>query len=272
MSEFLNLNLGPKNKLTTQPLKDYNKDGAILFTTDTQELFINDGAVSSNNDVSNRKQINAQYAIALWNPNNENDDPFTYQDLINALDTVNNSLTDFETNLNAKLNKKMDKADPMGTGTLNLGTLNISAQQSFPGALIGSHLVQGENDQNAIISGQYNKKIGNAIFVIGNGTKEANRKNALAIVKNDTTGASSYAIFEGDIFTNGSNDINNLVITQKNLDDALSNIITKPYIAQTTPPTSEEDKKLLWINTAKGNGVLNYWTGTKWQELSAVYS
>lgn len=55
MSEFLNLNLGPKNKLTTQPLKDYNKDGAILFTTDTQELFINDGAVSSNNDVSNRK-------------------------------------------------------------------------------------------------------------------------------------------------------------------------------------------------------------------------
>ena len=40
MSEFLNLNLGPKNKLTTQPLKDYNKDGAILFTTDTQELLM----------------------------------------------------------------------------------------------------------------------------------------------------------------------------------------------------------------------------------------
>lgn len=272
MSEFLNLNLGPKSKLTTQPLKDYNKDGAILFTTDTQELFINDGAVSSNNDVSNRKQINAQYAVALWNPDNENDDPFTYQQLLNAFENVSGSFSDFQAVLNTSLNKKMNKADPTGTGTLNLGTLNISAQQSFPGALIGSHLVQGENDQNVIISGQYNKKIENAIFVIGNGTKEADRKNALVIVKNDKTGASSYAIFEGDIFVNGSNNINNLVITQKNLDDALNNIITKPYIAQTIPPTSEDDKKLLWINTAKGNGVLNYWTGTKWQELSAVYS
>ena len=272
MSEFLNLNLGSKSALTTQPLKDYNKDGAILFTTDTQELFINDGSVTSNNDISNRKQINAQYAVALWNPDNENDDPFTYQDLLDTFDSVNNSFADFKTVLDASLNKKMDKADPTGSGTLNLSNTNIPAQFSFPGALIGSHLVQGDNDQNVIISGQYNKKIGNALFVIGNGTKESDRKNALVIAKNDSSGANSHAIFEGDIFTNGLNSIDNLVITQKNLDDALANIITKPYIAQATPPTSADDKKLFWINTSKGNGVLNYWNGTKWQEFSAVYS
>lgn len=258
--------IGTKNNLTTDPSKEYNKDGRILFTRDTQELYINDGAITSADNLPNRKQVNAQYALGLWN--GPDTLPLTYQDLKNSLQNINNLYTNFQQEMIDNLAKKMDKTNPEGNGVLNIGS-NTKTSSNLTGALIGNNLVQGVTNNNAIISGQYNKYEENGLLIIGNGTNNMNRKNALSIIKKNNN---SYAVFETNIYANGAMSNENKLITQTELNEAVGNVITTPYVVSPIEPTSEEDKKLLWINTAKGNGILNYWTGTKWQELSAVYS
>ena len=112
--------IGTKNNLTTDPSKEYNKDGRILFTRDTQELYINDGAITSADDLSNRKQVNAQYALGLWN--GPGTLPLTYQDLKNSLQNINNLYSNFQQEMIDNLAKKMDKTNPEGNGVLNIGS------------------------------------------------------------------------------------------------------------------------------------------------------
>lgn len=258
--------IGTKTNLTTDPSKEYNKDGKILFTRDTQELYINDGAVTSADNLSNRKQVNAQYALALWN--GPNTSPLTYQDLKDSLQNVNDLYTNFQQEVTADLARKMDKTNPEGSGVLNIGA-NTKTSGSLTGALIGNNLIQGATNNNAIINGQYNKYEENGLLVVGNGTGNTNRKNAFSVVKN---GNNSYAIFETNIYANGTVSEDNKLITQSELTEAVGNVITTPYVISSTAPTSEEDKKLLWINTSKGNGAIYYWSGNNWLALSALYS
>lgn len=258
--------IGTKANLTTDPSKEYNKDGRILFTRDTQELYINDGAITSGDNLSNRKQVNAQYALGLWN--GPNTTPLTYQDLKDNLQNINNLYTNFQQKMTDNLAKKMDKTNPEGNGVLNIGS-NTKTSSNLTGALIGNNLVQGATNNNAIISGQYNKYEENGLLVIGNGTSNMDRKNAFSIIKKNNN---SYAIFETNIYANGAVSNENKLITQTELDEAVGNVITTPYVVSPTEPTSEEDKKLLWINTSKGNGALYFWNGLNWQALSALYS
>ena len=63
-----NINRGRKDHLTSTGGESWNKDGALLFTVDSNELFYNIGDINGDGDVSNnRRQINAGYAIAVGN-------------------------------------------------------------------------------------------------------------------------------------------------------------------------------------------------------------
>ena len=63
-----NINRGRKDHLTSTGGEPWNKNGALLFTIDSDELFYNVGDINGDGDVSNnRRQINAGYAIAVGN-------------------------------------------------------------------------------------------------------------------------------------------------------------------------------------------------------------
>ena len=51
-----------------------------------------------------------------------------------------------------------------------------------------------------------------------------------------------------------------------------NNTIDKCYIIATSAPTDAASKKKFWINSSKGNGTINYWTGSVWKEISASYT
>ena len=64
MNKHYSFHLGTSTKLTYNPEADYNKAGSILFTKDTNELFINIDNVSSDTK-EYRKQVNSLYYTAV---------------------------------------------------------------------------------------------------------------------------------------------------------------------------------------------------------------
>lgn len=51
-----------------------------------------------------------------------------------------------------------------------------------------------------------------------------------------------------------------------------NNSINGCYVIAASAPTDTASKKKFWINSSKGNGTVNYWTGSAWKEISASYT
>ena len=64
MNKNYSFHIGTSTNLTYNPEADYNKAGSILFTKDTNELFINIDDVSSGTE-QYRKQVNSLYSTAV---------------------------------------------------------------------------------------------------------------------------------------------------------------------------------------------------------------
>lgn len=269
----------------------YNQAGAILFTKDTHELFINlDNIASEDEAKTYRKQINSLYATAITDFS-----PGTYSVKFDVA-----KLQDMYTNINTnatELKKKMDKEHPTGNGIFNFGNDNTEEKdleeekrKKHNSIMLGYYLKQGENAQNSIINGKYNKPIKDALLTVGNGIgdNDQDRKNLFVVTP-------TYSYFKNlYIVDNDATEMPNSqdkVMTQKDGNQIIAKINSlspKPFNAQDIPPDdpslglSDEEKEkvhnLFWINTKKGNGVLNYWkpdsdgiTG-KWVEISAIFT
>lgn len=274
-----NINRGRKDHLTSTGGEPWNKDGALLFTIDSDELFYNVGDINGDGDVSNnRRQINAGYAIAVGNKETGS---YTYDQLKKKYDELESSITNQTKN-------KMDKVDPTGTGKFSIGVGNTS--NVVTSGAIGTGLELKGN--NSLATGLYNSANENDLFTVGCGGSDKQRKNALVVRKGDTNNNSlSYLLTEGNIYI-GSQTTGNKVITQNVLENttSLKNYPTKDEMTTElgkvvssafflndgipSPDVSADKKKQLCIDTSRGNGVLCYWNENKnkWVEISAVYT
>lgn len=290
MATSYSLHQGKKEFLSTDKSEIYNKVGSILFTTDTNELFINTGDISDTATAKKyRKQVNALYATALV----EGDTKITPLDIRTIQEIL--GIVDGDTSTdNTTFNLKMDKVNPRGSGNIIITDdenkefdIEENNKNNF---LIGTNLqintTTSNNNSNSIISGKFNVPLNNSLFVIGNGKDNQQRKNAFSIVQN---GTKADCIISGNLYindtSNGTNPLSdNLVITTTDLNTrlekerektntALEKLSVKPYIVSINEPA---DKKLLWIDisSGNGNGILKYWdeTNSTWKALSAVYA
>lgn len=293
MNKNYSFHIGTSTNLTYNPEADYNKAGSILFTKDTNELFININNVSPTAK-DYRKQINSLYSTAVKGQDNNNNTLIFDAKKLNEM--YNNVINQFNT-----LNNKMDKNNPVGTGNFIFGSENTLATNSENSIMLGQNLLQGENSSNSITSGRFNVKLDNALVTIGSGTDDNNRHNAFAIISSSTA---NYGIFANDLYikTGGNNftspNENYKVLTKKDIEDKISKVETdltakinnlspSPFLSSAIQPDldstlSEEELKkihsLFWINTSKGNGVLNYWkpnivgNSGSWVEVSAIFT
>ena len=293
MNKNYSFHIGTSKNLTYNAEAEYNKAGAILFTKDTNELFINVNDVSPTTK-DYRKQVNSLYSTAIKGQD-DNDNTLIFD--AKALDKMYNNII----NQNIILTNKMNKNNPIGTGNFIFGSKNTLATNSDNSMILGQNLLQGENSSNSIISGRFNMKLNNALLTIGSGTDDNNRCNAFAIISSNTA---NYGVFANDLYikTGGNNSTlpneNYKVLTKKDVEDKISrmkvdlttkinNISPSPFISSATQPdldptlSSEELEKihnLFWINTSKGQGVLNYWKpntdgeGGSWVEVSAIFT
>lgn len=290
MATSYSLHQGKKEFLSTDKSEIYNKVGSILFTTDTNELFINTGDINDPATAKKyRKQVNALYATALV----EGDTKITPLDIRTIQEIL--GIVDGDTSTdNTTFNLKMDKVNPRGSGNIIITDdenkefdIEENNKNNF---LIGTNLqintTTSNNNSNSIISGKFNVPLNNSLFVIGNGEDNQKRKNAFSIVQN---GTKADCIISGNLYindtSNGTNPLSdNLVITTTDLNTrlekerektntALEKLSVKPYIVSINEPA---DKKLLWIDisSGNGNGILKYWdeTNSTWKALSAVYA
>lgn len=290
MATSYSLHQGKKEFLSTDKGEIYNKVGSILFTTDTNELFINTGDISDPTTAKKyRKQVNALYATALV----EGDTKITPLDIRTIQEIL--GIVDGDTSIdNTTFNLKMNKANPRGSGNIIITDdenkefdIKKNNKNNF---LIGTNLqintTTSNNNSNSIISGKFNVPLNNSLFIIGNGENNEKRANAFSIVQN---GSKADCIISGNLYindvSNGTNPVgNNLVITTTDLDtrlekerkttnEDLEKLSVKPYIVSSNEPA---DKKLLWIDisSGNGNGILKYWdeTNSTWKALSAVYA
>lgn len=293
-----NINRGRKDHLTSTGGSPWNEDGALLFTTDTNELFYNVGKITNDGEASaNRRQIktaqadqatNADYATQLGNSS----ESYNYSDI--------------KTNLG----NKMDKKDPTGTGNLIVGSNNNpqynngeTITRADNSIAIGSNNTLGADNCGAIgeqlivtgddslVVGKYNSPSSSTLFTVGNGSSN-NRKNALVVGSSDNLNNSlSYLLAEGNIYI-GARNANNKVITQNVLENttslknyptkdemktAIGNVVSSAFFLNNGIPdatVSADKKKQLCIDISRGNGVLCYWNKNKnkWIEISAVYT
>ena len=290
MATSYSLHQGKKEFLSTDKSEIYNKVGSILFTTDTNELFINTGDISDPATAKKyRKQVNALYATALV----EGDTKITPLDIRTIQEIL--GIVDGDTSTdNTTFNLKMDKVNPRGSGNIIITDdenkefdIEKNNKNNF---LIGTNLqintTTSNNNSNSIISGKFNVPLNNSLFIIGNGEDNQQRKNAFSIVQN---GTKADCIISGNLYindtSNGTNPLSdNLVITTTDLNTrlekerektntALEKLSVQPYIVSINEPA---DKKLLWIDisSGNGNGILKYWdeTNSTWKALSAVYA
>ena len=295
MNKNYSFHIGTSTKLTYNPEADYNKAGSILFTKDTNELFINIDDVSSGTE-QYRKQVNSLYSTAVKGVDSNNKPLIFNATTLNEMYGKINDHTE-------KLNKKMNMIDPQGSGNFNFGQNNSINSNSTNSIVVGQFLNQGQNNSDSITSGRYNVSVNNALLTIGSGTSEDNRKNAFTIISSDNLNC---GIFSNDLYINtGGNttsqpDNKFKVLTsveidekisdlKKDLEKQINNLSFKPIYKSKKPPEAntaispEELEKIhlgFWLNISenKGHGVLNYWEpntvgdGGSWVEVSAIFT
>lgn len=295
MNKNYSFHIGTSTKLTYNPEADYNKAGSILFTKDTNELFINIDNVSSDTK-EYRKQVNSLYSTAVKGVDNNNKPLIFNATTLNEMYGKINDHTE-------KLNKKMNMVDPQGSGNFNFGQNNNINNNSTNSIVVGQFLNQGQNNSDSITSGRYNVSVNNALLTIGSGTGENNRKNAFTIISSNDLNC---GIFSNDLYINtGGNttsqpDNKFKVLTSVEIDEKISNLKQdlekqinnlsfKPIYKSKKPPEtntaiSPEDLEKIhlgfWLNISenKGHGVLNYWEpnavgdGGSWVEVSAIFT
>ena len=293
MNKNYSFHIGTSTQLTYNPEADYNKAGSILFTKDTNELFINIDDVSSGTE-QYRKQVNSLYSTAVKGVDSNNKPLIFNATTLNEMYGKINSYTE-------ELDKKMNMTNPKGSGNFNFGQNNNINNDSTNSIVVGQSLNQGKNNSNSITSGRYNVLVDNALLTIGSGTSENNRKNAFTIISSDNLNC---GIFSNDLYiktggntTSKPND-NLKVLTSAEIDKKISDAKTdlenqindlspSPIYKSASAPEEntslsskdlEKIHQLFWLNTSKGNGVLNYWqpdtTGDsgKWIEVSAIFT
>lgn len=291
MNKNYSFHIGTSTNLTYNPEADYNKAGSILFTKDTNELFINIDDVSSGTE-QYRKQVNSLYSTAVKGVDSDNNPLIFNATTLNEMYGKINSYAE-------ELDKKMSMTDPEGSGNFNFGQNNNINNDSTNSIVVGQSLNQGKNNSNSITSGRYNVLVDNALLTIGSGTSENNRKNAFTIISSDNLNC---GIFSNDLYINtGGNttsqpDNDLKVLTSAEIDERISDLkkdlekqinSSSPIYKSASAPeknTSLSSKdlerihQLFWLNTSKGHGVLNYWqpdtTGDsgKWIEVSAIFT
>ena len=293
MNKNYSFHIGTSTKLTYNPEADYNKAGSILFTKDTNELFINIDNVSSDAK-EYRKQVNSLYSTAVKGVDSNNKPLIFNATTLNEMYGKINDHTE-------KLNKKMNMIDPQGSGNFNFGQNNNINNDSTNSIVVGQSLNQGQNNSNSITGGRYNVLVDNALLTIGSGTSESSRKNAFTIISSNDLNC---GIFSNDLYINtGGNTTskpndNLKVLTSAEIDKKISDAKTdlenqindlspSPIYKSASAPEEntslsakdlEKIHQLFWLNTSKGNGVLNYWqpdtTGDsgKWIEVSAIFT
>ena len=293
MNKNYSVHIGTSTKLTYNPEADYNKAGSILFTKDTNELFINIDNVSSDAK-EYRKQVNSLYSTAVKGVDSNNKPLIFNATTLNEMYGKINDHTE-------KLNKKMNMIDPQGSGNFNFGQNNSINSNSTNSIVVGQFLNQGQNNSDSITSGRYNVSVNNALLTIGSGTSENSRKNAFTIISSNDLNC---GIFSNDLYINtGGNTTskpsdNLKVLTSAEIDKKISDAKTdlenqindlspSPIYKSASAPEEntslsskdlEKIHQLFWLNTSKGNGVLNYWqpdtTGDsgKWIEVSAIFT
>lgn len=293
MNKNYSFHIGTSTKLTYNPEADYNKAGSILFTKDTNELFINIDNVSSDAK-EYRKQVNSLYSTAVKGVDSNNKPLIFNATTLNEMYGKINDHTE-------KLNKKMNMIDPQGSGNFNFGQNNSINSNSTNSIVIGQFLNQGQNNSDSITSGRYNVSVNNALLTIGSGTSENSRKNAFTIISSNDLNC---GIFSNDLYINtGGNTTSKpndslKVLTSAEIDKKISDAKTdlenqindlspSPIYKSASAPEEntslsskdlEKIHQLFWLNTSKGNGVLNYWqpdtTGDsgKWIEVSAIFT
>lgn len=293
MNKNYSFHIGTSTKLTYNPEADYNKAGSILFTKDTNELFINIDNVSSDTK-EYRKQVNSLYSTAVKGVDSNNKPLIFNATTLNEMYGKINDHTE-------KLNKKMNMIDPQGSGNFNFGQNNSINSNSTNSIVVGQFLNQGQNNSDSITSGRYNVSVNNALLTIGSGTSENSRKNAFTIISSNDLNC---GIFSNDLYINtGGNTTSKpndslKVLTSAEIDKKISDAKTdlenqindlspSPIYKSASAPEEntslsskdlEKIHQLFWLNTSKGNGVLNYWqpdtTGDsgKWIEVSAIFT
>lgn len=295
MNKNYSFHIGTSRNLTYNPEADYNKAGSILFTKDTNELFINIDDVSSGTE-QYRKQVNSLYSTAVKGVDSDNNPLIFNATTLNEMYGKINSYTE-------ELDKKMSMVNPKGSGNFNFGQNNNINNDSTNSIVVGQSLNQGKNNSNSITSGRYNVSVNNALLTIGSGTSEDNRKNAFTIISSDNLNC---GIFSNDLYINtGGNttsqpDNKFKVLTsveidekisdlKKDLEKQINNLSFKPIYKSKNPPEantaiSPEDLEKIhlgfWLNISenKGHGVLNYWEpntvgdGGSWVEVSAIFT
>lgn len=295
MNNNYSFHIGTSTKLTYNPEADYNKAGSILFTKDTNELFINIDDVSSGTE-QYRKQVNSLYSTAVKGVDSDNNPLIFNATTLNEMYGKINSYTE-------ELNKKMSMVNPKGSGNFNFGQNNTINNDSTNSIVVGHFLNQGQNNSDSITSGRYNVSVNNALLTIGSGTSESSRKNAFTIISSNDLNC---GIFSNDLYINtGGNttskpDNDFKVLTSAEIDKKISdlkqdlekqinNLSFKPIYKSKKPPEtntaiSPEDLEKIhlgfWLNISenKGHGVLNYWEpntvgdGGSWVEVSAIFT
>lgn len=295
MNKNYSFHIGTSKNLTYNPEADYNKAGSILFTKDTNELFINIDDVSSGTE-QYRKQVNSLYSTAVKGVDSNN------KPLIFNATTLNEMYGKIK-NHTEELDKKMSMVNPKGSGNFNFGQNNNINNDSTNSIVVGQSLNQGKNNSNSITSGRYNVSVNNALLTIGSGTSENNRKNAFTIISSDNLNC---GIFSNDLYINTGgnttsqpdNDLKVLTSAEidekisdlkKDLEKQINNLSFKPIYKSKNPPEantaiSPEDLEKIhlgfWLNISenKGHGVLNYWEpntvgdGGSWVEVSAIFT
>ena len=293
MNKNYSFHIGTSTKLTYNPEADYNKAGSILFTKDTNELFINIDNVSSDAK-QYRKQVNSLYSTAVKGVDSNNKPLIFNATTLNEMYGKINDHTE-------KLNKKMNMIDPQGSGNFNFGQNNSINSNSTNSIVVGQFLNQGQNNSDSITSGRYNVSVNNALLTIGSGTSENSRKNAFTIISSNDLNC---GIFSNDLYINtGGNTTSKpndslKVLTSAEIDKKISDAKTdlenqindlspSPIYKSASAPEEntslsskdlEKIHQLFWLNTSKGNGVLNYWqpdtTGDsgRWIEVSAIFT
>lgn len=293
MNKNYSFHIGTSTKLTYNPEADYNKAGSILFTKDTNELFINIDNVSSDAK-EYRKQVNSLYSTAVKGVDSDNNPLIFNATTLNEMYGKINDYTE-------KLNKKMNMIDPQGSGNFNFGQNNNINNDSTNSIVVGQFLNQGQNNSDSITSGRYNISVNNALLTIGSGTDENSRKNAFTIISSNDLNC---GIFSNDLYINtGGNTTSKpndslKVLTSAEIDKKISDAKTdlenqindlspSPIYKSASAPEEntslsskdlEKIHQLFWLNTSKGNGVLNYWqpdtTGDsgRWIEVSAIFT
>lgn len=293
MNKNYSFHIGTSTNLTYNPEADYNKAGSILFTKDTNELFINIDDVSSGTE-QYRKQVNSLYSTAVKGVDSNNKPLIFNATTLNEMYGKINGYTE-------ELDKKMSRVDPKGSGNFNFGQNNNINNDSTNSIVVGQSLNQGQNNSESITSGRYNVSVDNALLTIGSGTGKNDRKNAFTIIASNDLNC---GIFSNDLYINtGGNttskpDDDLKVLTSAEIDKRISDAKTdlenqindlspSPIYKSASAPeknTSLSSKdlerihQLFWLNTSKGHGVLNYWqpdtTGDsgKWIEVSAIFT